>query len=201
MDHTGSAETDKEALNVCDQSQFYTQHFFFQGTLMIYVGLFLFEGLPASMVLCGAASQAAHLVLLASFPFFQLASPTFIVSVGENERGRILLSVRVTYLLYVCLLKCWFFFFLASAGDRQSLSGFSILRRELLPFLRGTSTSQLSSQLLRRHCSPHFLLPSGHGVFHALPVAGALRLLRVPLGKRERPSHDSGEEASPIRHE
>ncbi len=54
--------------------------------MVIYLGLFLFEDLPGTMVLCGAAAQAAHYVLLASFPFFQLSSPTFIVSVGETTR-------------------------------------------------------------------------------------------------------------------
>merc|ERR1712243_526868 len=49
--------------------------------LLIYIGLFLFENLPTSMVVCGIIAQVAHLALLASFPFFSVSSPSFIVSV------------------------------------------------------------------------------------------------------------------------
>lgn len=50
-------------------------------TLLIYLGLFLFEDLTTIMVACGVFSQIIHLLLLSSFPFFNLLSPAFILSV------------------------------------------------------------------------------------------------------------------------
>jgi len=49
-------------------------------TLVTYVGLFIFESLPVSMVVCGIIAQVTHLALLASFPFFSISSPTFVAA-------------------------------------------------------------------------------------------------------------------------
>ena len=54
------------------------------GTLVIYLGLFLFEEFPTALLVCGALAQCLHLLLLKSFPFFQLTSPIFILSVGKD---------------------------------------------------------------------------------------------------------------------
>eukprot|EP00096_Caligus_rogercresseyi_P013965 TRINITY_DN6527_c0_g1_i1.p1 TRINITY_DN6527_c0_g1~~TRINITY_DN6527_c0_g1_i1.p1 ORF type:complete len:202 (-),score=27.18 TRINITY_DN6527_c0_g1_i1:180-785(-) len=51
------------------------------GTLGLYVGLFLFEGFPTTLVLCGILSQLNHFLLLSSFPFFAILSPSFIVAI------------------------------------------------------------------------------------------------------------------------
>ncbi|XP_013780078.1 protein TEX261-like isoform X1 [Limulus polyphemus] len=51
-------------------------------TLCIYVCLFLFEDLPLSLILCGAANQIGHLFILRTFPFFILTSAPFIVTVA-----------------------------------------------------------------------------------------------------------------------
>ena len=40
---------------------------------------------------------------------------------------------------------------------------------------------------------------SGDGVLHAVPVARPLRLLRLPLGQRERPAHHVGTETTAVR--
>jgi uncharacterized protein YacL len=49
--------------------------------LLTYIGLFLFENVPTSVVLCGIIAQISHLALLSSFPFFTVTSPAFIVAV------------------------------------------------------------------------------------------------------------------------
>jgi len=46
-----------------------------------YIGLFMFENLPISLVLGGLLAQVGHLALLSSFPFFSISSPSFILSV------------------------------------------------------------------------------------------------------------------------
>jgi hypothetical protein len=52
--------------------------------LVVYGCLFVFEGWPITLVLCGCAAQVVHLTLLNNFPFFSLGSPSFIASVGER---------------------------------------------------------------------------------------------------------------------
>uniref|UniRef100_T1JH68 Protein TEX261 n=1 Tax=Strigamia maritima TaxID=126957 RepID=T1JH68_STRMM len=49
-------------------------------TIVIYIGLFLFEDLPVSLVICGAFSQVMHLLILRTFPYFVLTSIPFIVA-------------------------------------------------------------------------------------------------------------------------
>jgi hypothetical protein len=49
-------------------------------SLATYVGLFLFESLPVSMVVCGIIAQVTHLALLARFPFFSISSPNFVAA-------------------------------------------------------------------------------------------------------------------------
>uniref|UniRef100_A0A1B6GR63 Protein TEX261 n=2 Tax=Cuerna arida TaxID=1464854 RepID=A0A1B6GR63_9HEMI len=50
-------------------------------TLGIYLGFFLFEDLPTTMVVCGLLAQVAHLLILKTFPYVALSSPSFIVAV------------------------------------------------------------------------------------------------------------------------
>lgn len=49
-------------------------------TLLTYVGLFIFEGLPTTMLCCGLIAQVAHFSLLSSFPFFSVGSPSFLAA-------------------------------------------------------------------------------------------------------------------------
>lgn len=49
--------------------------------IAVYVGLFMFENLPTSLVAGGLVAQIGHLALLSSFPFFSVSSPSFILSV------------------------------------------------------------------------------------------------------------------------
>nr|CAD7256401.1 unnamed protein product [Timema shepardi] len=44
-------------------------------------GIFLFEELPLSMVVCGFISQIAHLFILKTFPYVVVTSPAFLVAV------------------------------------------------------------------------------------------------------------------------
>merc|ERR1719204_1738752 len=49
--------------------------------IAVYVGLFMFENLPTSLVAGGLVAQVGHLALLSSFPLFSVSSPSFILSV------------------------------------------------------------------------------------------------------------------------
>ncbi|XP_045606254.1 protein TEX261 [Procambarus clarkii] len=50
-------------------------------TIGLYILLFLFESLPASVILCGLFSQLVHLSILRTFPFFFLTSLPFILGI------------------------------------------------------------------------------------------------------------------------
>lgn len=62
--------------------------------MAIYGGMFLFENFPASIIICGIISQVVHLLVLKTFPFFDLTSFPFIGSVGK-------LSFYVSFCIYV----------------------------------------------------------------------------------------------------
>merc|ERR1712179_88722 len=49
--------------------------------IIIYCGLFVFEDITSSMVLCGIISHVLHLCLLESFPYFTVTSPTFTLTI------------------------------------------------------------------------------------------------------------------------
>merc|ERR1719431_700358 len=49
--------------------------------LLTFLGLFCFENIPSTLIVCGVIAQVAHLSLLSSFPFFSATSPSFIVAV------------------------------------------------------------------------------------------------------------------------
>merc|ERR1719402_1513782 len=48
--------------------------------LLTFVGLFCFENLPSTLIICGVIAQIAHLSLLSSFPFFIVAVVMVIVN-------------------------------------------------------------------------------------------------------------------------
>ncbi|CAH0391827.1 unnamed protein product [Bemisia tabaci] len=50
-------------------------------TIICYIGFILFEDLPKTLIICGISSQVTHLLILQTFPFFTITSPTFIVAV------------------------------------------------------------------------------------------------------------------------
>ena len=53
-----------------------------QATSGIYVAILLFEDLPISLIICGLITNILYYFILQTFPFIELASPTFIASVG-----------------------------------------------------------------------------------------------------------------------
>ena len=55
----------------------------FQGTTVIFIGLLLFEDLPLSMVLLGLVGNIAYFFVLQNFPYFEISSPSFLVSIGK----------------------------------------------------------------------------------------------------------------------
>lgn len=50
-------------------------------TVTIYVGLMIFDNLPWNLILTGLASQILHVLIMKSFPFVQVSSLAFILSV------------------------------------------------------------------------------------------------------------------------
>merc|ERR1719158_2809718 len=48
--------------------------------LLTFLGLFCFENIPTTLIVCGVIAQIAHLFLLSSFPFFCATSPSFLVA-------------------------------------------------------------------------------------------------------------------------
>jgi len=49
--------------------------------IAVFLGLFMLENLPTSLVAGGLVAQVGHLALLSSFPFFSVSSPSFLLSV------------------------------------------------------------------------------------------------------------------------
>merc|ERR550532_3756219 len=43
--------------------------------LLTFLGLFCFENIPITLIICGIIAQIAHLSLPSSFPFFSATSP------------------------------------------------------------------------------------------------------------------------------
>ncbi|KAF7268755.1 protein TEX261 [Rhynchophorus ferrugineus] len=48
---------------------------------ILYVLIWMLEGLPTSMTVCGILAQLCHFVILANFPFVAFSSPFFIIGV------------------------------------------------------------------------------------------------------------------------
>ncbi|KAL5022194.1 hypothetical protein ScPMuIL_001349 [Solemya velum] len=48
----------------------------------IYIGLFLFEDLNYSLIVCGLLSCGAYYLVLQTFPFFTFTSPAFLASIA-----------------------------------------------------------------------------------------------------------------------
>lgn len=48
--------------------------------LICFIGLLLFEDFPKFMLICGIVSQLTHLLIMKTFPYVSLTSPTFIIA-------------------------------------------------------------------------------------------------------------------------
>lgn len=51
-------------------------------TLTLYLSLWLFEGFPKVLVLCGVLAQITHFLILKDFPYVSFVSPSFLIAVG-----------------------------------------------------------------------------------------------------------------------
>jgi len=54
-----------------------------QVTTLVLLGLLLFEEMPWTLLASCFASNVAYYFALQTFPFIQLASPSFIISLGK----------------------------------------------------------------------------------------------------------------------
>ncbi|KAI8490292.1 hypothetical protein Bbelb_320300 [Branchiostoma belcheri] len=50
-------------------------------TTAVFIGLWLFEGMPFMMIGCGLVTNGVFVMLLGTFPFFSFSSPSFILGV------------------------------------------------------------------------------------------------------------------------
>ena len=140
---------------------------FFQITLGIYFGLFLFEELTAGMILFGILSQVVHLVLLNEFPFFNLGSPQFISAIGKRIHVR-----EWTIFLFYDLHY--------SACDSQPLFGIQFLRRTLLPIFRSKKLLFEANYCINWHIVKNERSDfAGYGLFHIVPVVSAFCIFRI----------------------
>ncbi|XP_061171295.1 protein TEX261-like isoform X2 [Saccostrea echinata] len=51
------------------------------GTTVIFIGLLLFEDLPLYMIVVGLVGNIAYFFVLQTFPYFELMSPSFLMSI------------------------------------------------------------------------------------------------------------------------
>ena len=51
----------------------------------MYAGLLLFESVSLTMIVVGVFTNVVHLFMLRTFPFIELSSPSFILSVGKKH--------------------------------------------------------------------------------------------------------------------
>ena len=54
-----------------------------QTVIAIYVALIVFESFPLWMMVCGLLNQGSHLLVLKSFPFVDITSPSFVAGIGS----------------------------------------------------------------------------------------------------------------------
>ncbi|XP_061171264.1 protein TEX261-like [Saccostrea echinata] len=52
------------------------------GTTVIFIGLLLFEDLPLYMIVVGLVGNIAYFFVLQTFPYFELMSPSFLMSIA-----------------------------------------------------------------------------------------------------------------------
>ncbi|GFS28253.1 protein TEX261 [Trichonephila inaurata madagascariensis] len=100
-------------------------------TMAIHGGLFLFEDLPASMIICGIVSQVMQLLVLRTFPFFELASLPFIGSIVFVTINHYLAFQHFSYVYYpfsqvlayftICLWLVPFSFFVSLSANENVL--------------------------------------------------------------------------------
>merc|ERR1719320_1783585 len=110
--------------------------------LLTFLGLFCFENIPTTLIVCGVIAQIAHLSLLSSFPFFCATSPSFLVAVvmvivnhyfafshfGENYYP---FSEVMAYFT-ICLWLVPFSFFVSLSANENVLPTMSTMERRPL---------------------------------------------------------------------
>lgn len=99
--------------------------------LGIYCGLFLFEELPTSIVICGLVNHAAYLMILRTFPFFILTSLPFIGAFSLLMVNHYLAFMHFTSVYYpfsevmafftICLWIVPFSFFISLSANENVL--------------------------------------------------------------------------------
>ena len=59
-----------------------------QAVLLIHVGVLVFEPVPARVPLCGIVGLLTTLLVMRTFPYFELLSPSFLLTCGELPPAR-----------------------------------------------------------------------------------------------------------------
>ena len=60
-----------------------------QSSVLVHVGVWLFDGFPTLMIAVGIATQLSYSFLLRTFPFISIASPAFLLGCGESHNTKI----------------------------------------------------------------------------------------------------------------
>ena len=59
-----------------------------QSSVLVHVGVWLFDGFPTLMIAVGIATQLTYSLLLRTFPFISIASPAFLLGCGESHNTK-----------------------------------------------------------------------------------------------------------------
>lgn len=70
---------------------------YWQASIVVHVGVWLFDGFPTLMIAVGIATQLSYSILLRTFPFISMASPAFLLGCGELHRTLLL------YIIHICI--------------------------------------------------------------------------------------------------
>ena len=54
-----------------------------QVSIIVHVGVWLFDGFPMLMIVVGIVTQLMYSILLRTFPFISVSSPAFVLGCGE----------------------------------------------------------------------------------------------------------------------
>ena len=62
---------------------------YIQSSVLVHLGVWLFDGFPTFMIAVGIATQLTYSLLLRTFPFISIASPAFLLGCGKSHNAKI----------------------------------------------------------------------------------------------------------------
>jgi Transmembrane adaptor Erv26 len=136
--------------------------------LGVYILFLLFEEMPKMMVISGIISQIAHLSIIQTFPIFEILSPSFVTTVGNNKTfPRSLSYYKIKFLFPVMLVVNHYLAFQHFSSNYFSFSEVN------------TKSTSLHNELLILI----FQMIAGAWIFYNLLVACAIHTFCVAVSK------------------